>query len=415
MKSLIILKGLVKEEKKNWISQEGLETFFLDYEYQQTLYSTPEIIKKSSTPSWDYLGRIKEKPAHASFLGALNCRLESGCLVVIDPGLEKCTVYEDLALAYGYTVFYKVFPIPQDYLNNPKKYSNPMYRVKNRDALKEELNRFIGLQFTDKNIIETYHDLEKYWKENHRYQPIVVPDKDNLWVFSDIHGNLDLLEKAVTKDKIEVLDWKIFLGDYIDGEDKPGSSRKMIEYLFSYCGGYNYWLEGNHERRLRKYLYYLWKGSQDTSAEIVYKTLPQEWLGTVANEFSGLSPKEAKDWLRKLNNILLEFLIVSYRGSDFIFSHGGLRCLEQLTPKYVGNLIYGNRDMDEYDKCFSRNVWKKTGTWSVHGHCKYPGAGRDEILKYDGVINLDPQIERGKDAPEIIYINLKNFKPCVEQ
>lgn len=58
---------------------------------------------------------------------------------------------------------------------------------------------------------------------------------------------------------------------------------------------------------------------------------------------------------------------------------------------------------------------KKTGMWSIHGHCKYPGE-KPEILKYEGVLNLDPHTDRGTGKPEqIIYINLKNKKPCIVQ
>lgn len=415
MKSLIILKGLVKSDKKNWIQEQGLETFFLDYEYHKTLYSTPEIIK-SSTGKWDYLGRIKERPALTSFISAVSSRMENGCLVVIDPGMEKTRIYETMAEIYGYTVFYKIFHVPQDYIGNPKKYSNPMYRTKRREDLEDELRRYMNFQTTGKNIIETYEDVENYFK-NSIYQKtrVEIPDNDDVYIFSDIHGNYDIFEKILNNIS-SPLSYKIFLGDYIDGENIPGGSKKMIRYILSNRGGYNYYIEGNHEKRLRKYLYCLVKKNDpdDILKNILYKSLPEDWLGTVAQEFSGLTEKEAKKWLSEFNTILTEYLVIEYKGAQYICSHGGLRCLEQLSPKYVGNLIYGNRDMDEYDKTYSRDVWKKTGIWSIHGHCKYPGES-PEILKYDGVINLDPRIERSIDAPEIIYINLKDFKPCIVQ
>lgn len=412
MKSLIILKGLVKSDKKNWVIQQGLDTFFLDYEYHQTLYSTPELIK-SSTGKWDYLGRIKTKQAYESFIEAVNSRMENGCLVVIDPGIEKTTIYETMATVYGYEVFYKVFPVPQDFLGNPKKYSNPLYRTKKREDLEEELKKFMNSQFQGKNIIEDYNDIINYWEDKNI--TLDIPDKEDVFIFSDIHGNYDLLKSIL--DPLPVLSYKFFLGDYIDGETIPGGSKKMIEYIFSHKGGYNYYIEGNHEKRLRKYLYCLTKkdSESDTLKSILYKSLPEDWLTTVANEFSGLTEKEAKAWLRELNRVLNLYIMIRYQGNEFILTHGGLRCLEQLSPKYIGNVLYGNRDMDEYDKLFSRDVWKKTGIWSIHGHCKYPGT-KPEILKYEGVLNLDPHIDRGTGKPEqIIYINLKNKKPCIVQ
>lgn len=66
--------------------------------------------------------------------------------------------------------------------------------------------------------------------------------------------------------------------------------------------------------------------------------------------------------------------------------------------------------MDIYDKCFSKNIWKPTGRWSIHAHCKYPDGV--DFLKYDGVVNLDPSCEK-----EIVYMenNIKNFLPCIVQ
>ena len=410
MKTLIILKGLVKSDKKNWVTQQGLETFFLDYDYHTSLYSTPELIK-SSSGKWDYLVRVKTKPAFASFLSAVNSRMENGCLVVLDIGMEKASTYEQMAMIYGYDVYYKVFPVPQDYLGNPKKYSNPLYRTKRREELEEELRRFMNFQTSEKTLIEDYKDIENKFSSGGYVLDIPDDNNEDIYVFSDIHGNYDLLQKALSE--IPVLSTKIFLGDYIDGETVPGGSKKMIDYVFNHN---DYFIEGNHERRLRKYLYCVMKKNspEDTLRKILYNSLPEDWLQTVAIEFQGLSEKEAREYLRKLNWKLHLSIILNYRGRKYILTHGGLRCLEQLTPKYIGNVLYGNRDMDEYDRVFSRDVWKKTGIWSIHAHCKYPGEN-PQILKYDGVINLDPRIERGIDPPEIIYINLKDNQLCIVQ
>ncbi len=51
-----------------------------------------------------------------------------------------------------------------------------------------------------------------------------------------------------------------------------------------------------------------------------------------------------------------------------------------------------------------KTIWKPTGRWSVHAHCKYPDGV--DFLKYDGVVNLDPSCEK-----EIVYMenNIKIF------
>ena len=32
MKTLIVIKGLVKKQKRDWVKKQGLEKFFLDYD-----------------------------------------------------------------------------------------------------------------------------------------------------------------------------------------------------------------------------------------------------------------------------------------------------------------------------------------------------------------------------------------------
>ena len=49
MKTLIILKGLAKSEKLEWVKSQGLENFFLDYSIFKRLYSMPELDRDKTT------------------------------------------------------------------------------------------------------------------------------------------------------------------------------------------------------------------------------------------------------------------------------------------------------------------------------------------------------------------------------
>jgi hypothetical protein len=186
--------------------------------------------------------------------------------------------------------------------------------------------------------------------------------------------------------------------------------------IFKNASYYNIFLEGNHERRLRKFLFWRWAASSNSGgsraiiAEMLYNSLPTDFLTTTADEFRSLTPGEALTWLKRLNDILKTHIIIKKDDTVFYCTHAGIKYLEQLSPKFIGNVIYGNRDMDIYDKCFSKTIWKPTGRWSVHAHCKYPDGV--DFLKYDGVVNLDPSCEK-----EIVYMenNIKNFLPCIVQ
>ena len=84
---------------------------------------------------------------------ALIIRLSKGCLVVVDLDEEPVVSVETLALIHGYTVFYCIQPIPQDYCNCPKKYCLPWQNHRKKDELESSVKSFLNLQLTDKLII----------------------------------------------------------------------------------------------------------------------------------------------------------------------------------------------------------------------------------------------------------------------
>ena len=114
MKSLIILKGLAKTEKKKWVKNEKLDSHFLDIDVFRKIYSNPELVK----PGVEILNRSCSNLVHQRFMEALIIKLGKGNLVVIDMNEDPVGTVETLAMIFGYTVFYYVQPIPQDYYNN---------------------------------------------------------------------------------------------------------------------------------------------------------------------------------------------------------------------------------------------------------------------------------------------------------
>lgn len=408
MKTLIILKSLVKRNKLEWVEKEGLGNYYLDISTIQKLYSAPELYR----PGIDILSRSHSSTVYTRFMEILCLRLSKGCLVVVDMDMESTSTVETLATVFGYEVFYVVQPIPQDYVGKPKKYSIPGMLSKKREELEREVGTFLNLQLDGKTIINSYSDILEYWKKS--YPELYLDPEDTIVHVSDIHSNYGLIQERVleqTKDLHKT--YHIFYGDYIDGPQQ-GGSREMIEYILKSKGKRFIFLEGNHEIRLRKYLAWMWMkgGNRGGVADVLYSSLPEDFLTTTAKEFEGLTKIEAWNWLKELNKKLRPFLRIR-RGDDiYICTHAGVKWLEQLTPKHVGNVIYGNRDMDAYDKEFSKYQTKSGFTYySIHAHCKYPAGW--EPCKYPNVVNLDPPSES-----EIVYMidkNSKNFQPCLEK
>ena len=397
MKSLIILKGVSKYHKRLWVEKERLENYFLDIDTVRRLYSSPELV----APNRPILNKSFGDTVYHRYLEMICLRMSRGCLIILDPEMEGCEVFETLAFIHGYRVFYVYQDPPQDYLKKPRKYTIWYYPMKRKSEMEKDLKTIKNFDKGGKNIIESYKDLQDYWLKEAKKEQI-FSDPGKVLLVSDIHSNLSLYKKLPDFKKY---DHVIFFGDYIDGPEE-GGSRKVMDKVIKSKTKKVVWLEGNHELRLRRYLGYLMlkEFGKRGLADLLYSTLPEDFLRSTAKEFSDLSGIQAKAYLEKINTKLKMFALL---GGKYICTHSGLRFREQLDPRFIGNVIYGNRDMGRYDREFSENS-KSLGLWSIHAHCKYFDAW--ETQRYDRVVNLDPPSEN-----EIVFAELykEDIKICL--
>ena len=61
-----------------------------------------------------------------------------------------------------------------------------------------------------------------------------------------------------------------------------------------------------------------------------------------------------------------------------------------LSPKFVGNLINSNKNIERVDEAFTKN-YVRDKFYSIHAHCYYPSGFNP--TKYSNVVNLDPEDE----------------------
>lgn len=396
MRTLIILKGLVKSYKLKWVREEGLDNYFLDMEVIKKMYSCPDLL----SPNQPVLGKSFGDTVYRRFLEIVNTRMSKGCLVVIDMDTEPTQILETLAIIYGYTVFYVVQDIPQDYISHPRSYSLPYYAPKHKTDLEKEVTSFMSQQLGDKLRIKSFREVLDYWTER-RSSYIITPDTKTLHV-SDLHSNIDLYKKLPDFDKFSLI---IFHGDYIDGPVE-GGSRKLTDKILRSKSQKIVFLEGNHEIRLRRYLGWLMLKSTGKKeiVDYLYNALPADFLDTTAKEYKDLNSEEAKVYLEGLNEKLKMYIILEFEGEQtkFICTHAGILYKEQIDPRYIGNLIYGNREMNRFDRSFS-GVSEKYSLWSIHAHCKYPDSW--EPMRYPRVVNIDPLTES-----EVVYGEQQNKK-----
>ena len=381
MKTFIILKGIAKTEKIRWVQNEGLNDFFLDINAIRKLYSNPELFY----PGKGKLNKSQGDSVYYMFMKILISRLSKGCLVIIDPESESLNPFEKLAEIFGYTVFYVIQDLPQDYLKKPGKYNLSYYPPKRKEAIEKEVSIFLEQSYSDKLKISHFSDIEKYWETKCKRENYFKVSGPVLHI-SDIHSNYDLYKKLPSWKNYDI---QIFHGDYIDGPEE-GGSRKMIDEILwtSWKKSRVIWLEGNHELRLRKHLGIIMLSNNKGTEirDLLRESLQEDYLRSTYKEFSGITPEEAKKYLEKMNSILKIFCILCSSQGKYICTHSGLRFPEQICPKYIGNIIYGGRDMIRYDKDFS-NYTNGTSLYSIHAHCKY---NPWQVYKFPRVINLDP-------------------------
>lgn len=401
MRTLIILRGLSRFDKDSWLKKEKLLNFSIELETLKRLFYKPEY-----KGGRDFLIRSLDDLVYRRMIEILISRM-NGSLVVLDWGTDSTAAIEQLARVLGYTVFYKVFSVPKDYLTDPKRYQDPRYLPKSKDQLKEEVESFKKEDYSDKLLINTYEDLEKYWESA---TPIFkVRDRSSVIHVSDIHSHWTIVRDIIIP-KIVHKGLTIFLGDYIDGPNS-GGSREVMEFIMREQRDNVIFLEGNHEQRLRKFLgWKALKGNKRIVSESLYSEIPPDFLEHTAKEFDDLTAADAWNWLDELNGKLHEFFIYERQGYRFICSHCGLKWAEQVCPKYVGSLLSTNRHIEKTDEFFSKRYSEKK-VWSIHGHCHYSGY---EFNKFPGVFNIDPP-----DENKVIIMegkpNLKFNIRCLEQ
>lgn len=421
MKSMIILRGLntTDKERLNWIKSQGLEIYTISIDDIKKLYSSPEALSEK----YIKLTRLDDSEILWRFYEALELKLRKGCLVIVNDEnikLTKINKLSELARTFGYKVFVKSFQVSEKILKDfSSKKIDSFFQVETQD---EVLSKVIDYLNSSANIstihgiteINTIEDVREYWRNDKRYT-IEIPENVTIVNIGDIHGYGDLIQKdnLITeglRDKLDLI--YVFHGDYIDRGPK---SRETLDYVLNLKRTYPnqvYLLEGNHEVHLRRYLSNI--KNPKTGNKDFFKIVCHEFSSTTMKEFDKLSDLERDEYIENLNKYLQTHLVIKRGEETYFCTHAGFSSYRQLEFDLIGNVIYGNRNMNEYDRKVSKMLSKNH--YSIHAHCKYTRKEDEsyETCKYPGVINLDP--ERDGDVmrcineykKELIVSNLKN-------
>lgn len=398
MKSMIILRGLNTADKDriSWIKSQNLEIFTVNIDDIKKVYGSPEAISEKSVK----LTRFNDSEIIWRYYEALEIKLRKGCLVIVNDEnikVSKINKLIELANIFGYKVFIKSFPVSDKIL---KDYSamkdNSMFQVETQESVLNKVTDYLNSSnYINKNIseIDTIEDVRKYWKKDSKYI-LEVSESTTIVNIGDIHGYGDLIKSDSLiidglKDQLDCI--YIFHGDYIDRGPK---SKETLDYVLDLKERYPnrvYLLEGNHEVHLRRFLGNI--KNPKTGKNDFFKILCKEFSTTTMLEFESFSDKEKENYLIRMNKYLQTHLVIR-RGDEILFcTHAGFSNYRQLEFDLIGNVIYGNRNMNDYDKRVSKELLPNH--YSIHAHCKYPrhDGSAYKVCKYPKVINLDPEMD----------------------
>ena len=98
MRSLIVLKGLVKSQKLAWVKKERLGNFLLDIDTVKKLFYRPDY-----KGTKEYLIRSFDDVVYRVFIQSLCSRLSTGTLVVVHMDNESLTSVEEYFLSIVYS------------------------------------------------------------------------------------------------------------------------------------------------------------------------------------------------------------------------------------------------------------------------------------------------------------------------
>lgn len=229
MKTLILTRGVPGCGKSTWIEKSGLKPYTISSDDIRLMHSSPEMGVDGKLR----ISQKHDKSVWETVFNLLEYRMKGGCLTVIDATHIKTssiTAYKKLCDKYGYKIFVKDFSyVPLEV------------------CLKQNKQRPEFKQVPDDVIISMHSNLANtkidYPEPDLNRNPERVDGE--VFIFGDIHGCWNPLDKFFNKYPFSKDSLYIFTGDYTD---RGIQNKEVIEFLLSHIDDSNViLLEGNHE------------------------------------------------------------------------------------------------------------------------------------------------------------------------
>lgn len=401
MRKLVILRGSMGCGKSTWLKENDLEKYTLCADTMRLHLAAPAI----GIDGHDVISQKDNRQAWEMLFFFLEERMKRGEFTIIDAVHSKSSEfsrYKSLAEQYRYRLYCVDFTDIPIEVTKERNAGRPEYKQVPESEIDKVYSRFTT---QGKTSGFTVVKPEEFFTKVLITEPFDWNENENIHIFGDIHGCYEPLKRYFEENPYTEKDGYIFTGDYFDRGIQNGEVYKFIKDMIEKPN--TLFLTGNHEVSFRDYAY----GMPVKSKEFVDKTVIQ-----LTEE--GATQADLRQIYRKFGQVAY----ITFRGYDFIISHGGVPYVPMnnsidlySTDSFVRGV--GNYS-DDIDELF--DAWAQTKNeerrnkgqneiYQIHGHrniLKHP------LVHKEYSYNLEGKIEFGGDLRVLRIANDGSFQPA---
>lgn len=395
MRKLVILRGSMGAGKSTWLREHDLEKYTLCADTIRLQFSAPQmgiggkdvISQKMNSQVWDTLFFFLEE------------RMKRGEFTIIDAVHSKSSEfsrYKSLAEKYRYRLYCIDFTDIPIEVAKQRNAQRPEYKQVPESEIDKVYSRFKTQGKTSGFTVVKPDEFESILTT----EPFDWNNYKNIHIFGDVHGCYSTLEKYFKEYPFTEEDGYIFVGDYLD---RGIQNVETFKFMMELCQKPNVLLlTGNHESN--SFFNYAF-GLPVKSKEFLEKTALQ------LTE-AGFTQSDMRQFYRKLAQVGY----ITFRGNDFIISHGGIPYMPEgsidfySTESFVKGI--GNYD-DDIDRLFDawaqkHNKKAKRPLYQVHGHRNLLELS---LVENEYSYNLEGKVEFGGNLRVLRLLNDGSFNP----
>lgn len=404
MRKLVILRGSMGCGKSTWLKENDLEKYTLCADTMRLHLAAPQI----GINGKDIISQKDNKQAWEMLYFFLEERMKRGEFTIIDAVHIKSSEfsrYKQLAEQYRYRLYCVDFtdiPIEVAKERNSKR---PEYKRVPESEIDKVYSRF---DTQGKTSGFTVVKPDEFFNKVLTTKPFDWNVHKNIHIFGDIHACYEPLKKYFEENPYTEEDGYIFTGDYFDRGIQNDEVFNFISELILKPN--TLFLTGNHEIALRDYAY----GMPVRSKEFVDKTVVQ------LTE-AGVTQSDLRQFYRKLAQVAY----ITFRGNDFIISHGGIPYMPKnsidlySTDSFIRGIGNYTDDIDEiFDNWARLNNANREANglneiYQIHGHrniLKHPLIHKEYSYNLEGKIEFGGELRvlRIEDDGSFHPIEIKN-------